>query len=306
MRKALIDLRDDTSDDEQASFELARSARRFSRRTKEEVDDKLSFSAVLVRAGEIDAANRLIEELEQDVRAEEAALMEQVNEVRIARTMRRDRVTRARLARVLVTAVVGAGMMAFSAIGMAVAGMFGESDRSARVAPGLISDAGVRAGGEPSSFRLADQLRKRMRKVKIADAEMLLSAAQARMLEKITTGAVGSDQLEQLLRELQLPPGLTAEVRKLLTATVAAATTPPAPAPAVPAPSAADPAKKKAKKKVEKHRDEGAPADPDPKPSPPQPSPEPSPTPSSGGDDGGDSAGGDDRGSAGPGVPSPF
>jgi hypothetical protein len=291
LRQALADLRNDTPEDEQASFELARSARHFSRRTKEEVDDKLSFSAVLMRAGEVDAANRLIDDLERDVRAEEAALMEQVNEVRIARTMRRDQVTRARLARVLVTAVIGAGMMASSAIGMAVVGMFSGRDRAtfdppAAVGSGAIGTAPDADGG------LATRDRRRMKKVRIADTEVLLSAAQLRMLEKITSGAGDGGDVEQLLRQLQLPPDLTAEVRQVLTATVAAIRPPKRPNVELPAPNPGEQAKKKAKKKAAKHKEGSENPNPNPNPSPNPPPPDPDPSPSPSPDDDGDSTGG--------------
>ncbi|HVM34257.1 MAG TPA: hypothetical protein VM784_02830 [Actinomycetota bacterium] len=290
LRRALGDLRNDTPEDEQASFELAHSARDFSRRTKEEVDDKLSFSAVLMRAGEVDAANRLIDELERDVRAEEAALMEQVNEVRIARTMRRDQVTRARLARVLVTAVIGAGMMASSAIGMAVVGMFSGRDRvSFETPPAAGAGPNATARGDASGD-VATRVRRKMKKVRIADTEVLLSAAQLRMLEKITSGAGDGADVEQLLRQLQLPPELTAEVRQVLTATVAAIRAPKRPTVELPAPNPAEQAKKKAKKKAKKQKEAQANPNPNPSPNPPQPNPDPSPSPSP--DDEGDSAGG--------------
>lgn len=284
--RAFADLKADVVEDEQASYELAQSARRFSRAAKEQVEDKLSFSAVLMRAGEADAANRLIEELEQDVRAEEAALFEQMNEVRIARSMRRDRITRARLARVLVTAIVGAGMMAFSAIGMAVAGMVADADRNSGRVPGVFAKAARGAGQAAHDAVVADGLRRKMKKVKIADAEVLLSRHQLRMLEKITTGTAGGGAVEQLLRELQLPPELAAEVRKALNAasTVAA----PAPVPTVEVAPAESPSpKKKSKKKSPPKNDQNA--------SDPQ-----EPTPATGGeeptgDEGGDSSGDEEK-----------
>lgn len=110
------------SEEEQAKYELTASARRFSRRTKRVVDDKLSFSATLMRAGEVHAANRLLEEVELDVRTEEAALIEKMNEVKVARASTRERMTRVRLGRMLAVSVAGSMLMAFSALGMAAAG----------------------------------------------------------------------------------------------------------------------------------------------------------------------------------------
>lgn len=277
LRRAFADLKTEMVEDEQASYELAQSAQRFSRETKAQVDDKLSFSAVLMRAGEADAANRLIEELEEDVRVEEAALFEQMNEIRIARVMRRDRVTRARLARVLVTAIVGAGMMAFSAIGMAVAGMMAEADRTAQISPEVFARGSRGAGSAASGAPVADGLRRKMKKVKIANAEVLMNKAQLRMLEKITTGTAGGGALDQLLSELHLPPELAAEVRKVLTAaSTVAAEASPAPV-EVPETDPVQPKKKKSKKKNSDKQSDPA-SDPQGPTAPP-------------GDEGGDSSG---------------
>ncbi len=106
-------------EEEKASLELAESALRFTRHTKESVDNKLSFSATLMRAGEVQAATRLIAELEGDVREEEEALVEAINEVQAARSLRRDKITRLRLARLLITAMLGACVMGFSAMSFA-------------------------------------------------------------------------------------------------------------------------------------------------------------------------------------------
>ncbi|MBA2725376.1 MAG: hypothetical protein H0U53_05250, partial [Actinobacteria bacterium] len=47
---------------EAARFEITRSATQFSRRSKEVVDGTINLSAVLMRAGEVDEANRLLAE----------------------------------------------------------------------------------------------------------------------------------------------------------------------------------------------------------------------------------------------------
>ena len=117
------------SEEEQAKYELTASARRFSRRTKRVVDDKLTFSATLMRAGEVHAANRLLEEVELDVRTEEAALIEKMNEVKVARANTRERMTRVRLARMLAVSVAGSLLMGFSALGMAAAGFVQEREQ---------------------------------------------------------------------------------------------------------------------------------------------------------------------------------
>ena len=125
LRRELKELSQDCAraadDEETAGFELTRSARAFSQRAREAADDKLAFSATLMRAGEVGAANRMIHDLEQDVRTEEATLAEQVYEVKVAAATRRSKMTRLRLARTLAAAVLAAGLLAFSAAGMGVA-----------------------------------------------------------------------------------------------------------------------------------------------------------------------------------------
>src|SRR5918999_2170842 len=125
---------DEARQEEDAKLELAVSAQRFSQETREVVDDKLSFSATLMRAGEVDAATRLLAEVEAEVRENEVALIEQVNEVKVARAARRERITRMRLARSLAVAMLGAAVMATSAAGMAFASFLEDRARAAQVA----------------------------------------------------------------------------------------------------------------------------------------------------------------------------
>ena len=123
-------------DEERANFELARSARAFSQRARAGAEDKLTFSAVLVRAGEVTAAERLIRDLELDVRAEESALADRVAQVEVAAASRRTKVTRLRLARMLALAVAAAGLLSFSAAGLAVTAFVAElGDDSAERSP---------------------------------------------------------------------------------------------------------------------------------------------------------------------------
>ncbi|MDQ3914385.1 MAG: hypothetical protein M3323_03500, partial [Actinomycetota bacterium] len=112
---------DDERHEEDDKLELAVSAQSFAQETREVVDDKLSFSATLMRAGEVSAAKRLLAEVQAEVRDNEVALIEQVNEVKVARAARRERITRMRLARSLAVAMLGAAVMAMSAAGMAFA-----------------------------------------------------------------------------------------------------------------------------------------------------------------------------------------
>jgi hypothetical protein len=116
---------------EAARFELARSATRFSQRTQEVVDGTMSLSAVLMRAGQVDEANRLLAEIQNDVQSEKAVLLETVHEVKAQGAVRRRRMTRLKLARMLATAMLGGSLFVFSAVGVAVAGFLSDDDRRA-------------------------------------------------------------------------------------------------------------------------------------------------------------------------------
>src|SRR5688572_1081152 len=118
--------------DEADGYELTVSARDFSKTTRKVVDEKLTFSATLLRAGEVHEANRILAEVEHDVRNEEAALLEKMNEVTAKRAVKRAHMTRMRLMRLLATAMVGAALLGVSAMGMAVAGMFEQPHKGDR------------------------------------------------------------------------------------------------------------------------------------------------------------------------------
>src|SRR5688572_22772693 len=118
--RGFVELLSVPEDSAEASYEIAKSARRFTTNAQAAVDDKLNFSATLMRAGEVEAANRLLKEFHDDVREEEVALIERVNEVKAAEAVRREGLTRTRLARLLAVAVVGSGLLSFSAAGMAL------------------------------------------------------------------------------------------------------------------------------------------------------------------------------------------
>ncbi len=187
----------DTAEERAASLELAQSASRFSRRARKAVDDKLSFSATLMRAGEVSAATRLLAELEQDVRTEEIALIETVNEVKVAQAVRRGRITRLRLARSLAVAMLGACVLAFSAVGMAVAGVFEDRDQRRALAP-LRTNGSARsplaAGAEtnPAVQRL-------IRRLQIGDVKLVLTAGEYRRLTALTGGDVDEAGLNDVL-----------------------------------------------------------------------------------------------------------
>lgn len=187
--------------DRAASFELAVSARRFSRRTQAVVDDKLSFSATLMRAGEVAAANRLLAEVEEEVLSEEAALIETVNEVKVARSIERDKVTRGRLARTLAVAMLGSSLLAFSVAGAAVAGLF-KDDQAIH-------------GSDPDAQRavkLAEARELGMREVRVLDnVSLSMTDAQFRRFTKLTAGDMDERQLELFLLKF-VPPALAEKI----------------------------------------------------------------------------------------------
>jgi hypothetical protein len=117
--------------EEAARFEIARSASQFSRRSREVVDGTINLSAVLMRAGEVEEANRLLAEAEREVRSEKAVLIETVNEVRAEGLERRSRITRLKLMKMLATAFLGGSLMVFSAFGVAVAKFLTDAPPSA-------------------------------------------------------------------------------------------------------------------------------------------------------------------------------
>ena len=193
------------------SFELAVSARRFSRRTQAVIDDKLSFSATLMRAGEVEAANRLLAEVGEEVLTEEVALLERVNEVKAARSIRptgHDRVTRGRLARTLAVAMLGASLLAFSAAGAAVVGLFRDDDQAAH---GSDPDSTGTTTASLGSERLT-----RNRHVRLTDnVSLSMTAAQFREYSKLTSGDIDEDQLQSFLLEL-MPRKLAEQVHYAL------------------------------------------------------------------------------------------
>jgi hypothetical protein len=193
---------DQTEAEEAASNTIVTCASRFSRRSKRVVDDKLSFSATLMRAGEVDAANRLLNEVEREVRAEEAALIETVNEVKVAQTARRDRITRLRLARTLAAATLGAGLLTVSAAGMAVAGFLQDRAEATRATPSARSLETYGVASAPSADSTKPQVM--VKRVHIGRLKLVLTAAEYRQLEAATRGGdVDEGNLESLVSLLQ-------------------------------------------------------------------------------------------------------
>jgi hypothetical protein len=207
LRRSVRELMEtETEAEAAASNVIVTSASRFSRRSRRVVDDKLSFSATLMRAGEVDAANRLLEEVEREVRTEEAALIETVNEVKVAQTTRRERITRLRLARTLAAATLGAGLLTVSAAGMAVASFLEDRVEAARVA---------RAAVAPKIYPVAQGSRiesakpeMKMKSMDIGGVRLMLTAAEAEQLKRFAGPDVDASNLETLI---SLLPGHLAQ-----------------------------------------------------------------------------------------------
>jgi hypothetical protein len=123
---------DEREGDSQAAYDLAVTTHRFSKRAQAMVDDKLSLSAALMRAGEVDEARRLLAEAEEDLRSEEDALLRQIEELGNFRDMHRqkvvvierDRISRSSLMRTLAVAVAFSAVVAVATMGGAVIGLF--------------------------------------------------------------------------------------------------------------------------------------------------------------------------------------
>ncbi|HEY7876313.1 MAG TPA: hypothetical protein VIG64_14455 [Actinomycetota bacterium] len=209
LRRELHELTKPSSEEEEATYKIAVSARRFSRRSKHVVDDKLNFSATLMRAGEVDAANRLLEEFERDIRTEEAALIECVNEVKVARSLKRDRVSRLRLVRLMAVALLGACVMSFSALGIAVAGMFQDRANKDAVAASA-SRHGTRAAVARNRPAKAahERSRRTMRALQVAGARESLTQQQ---LDTVRELAISGDDAELTDFLLSVLPATVAE-----------------------------------------------------------------------------------------------
>ncbi|MDQ4094984.1 MAG: hypothetical protein M3174_02095 [Actinomycetota bacterium] len=229
LRREFRDLATESAaQEEQAKYELTTSARRFSRRARHVVDDKLSFSATLMRAGEVDAANRLLEEVHDDVRTEEAALIEKMNEVKVARAATRESMSRVRLARMLAVSLVGSLLMGFSALGMAAAGFVEDREqdeirRNAAAQRRALEDRGSRAGAIRRLKQLDGDVRKVLLAVDLPVAS--LSPAEVRRIGILTDGAVDLGALQEFLVDVLDSPDLAAEVAARIATQVESVTT---------------------------------------------------------------------------------
>jgi hypothetical protein len=213
LRQAFADLIAPTADDDnRASYELAMTTREFCHNTKKVVDDKLSFSAVLMRAGEVDAANRLMQEFEQDVRVEEAALVERANELRFSRVLTKRKV-HTRAATTVAAAFLGSSLLAFSAAGMAVASIIHDRANPSAIVHALRSGQtnpahsarGATANGNRASSK---------HRVSIGGLNVALSPSQYQAYRRLSSGSATPSEMEQLLS--LLPQGVAAQVKQTI------------------------------------------------------------------------------------------
>lgn len=196
--------------EEWARFEIARSATSFSRNTQKVVDNTMSLSATLMRAGEVHEANRLMAEAEREVRTEEAALIETVNEVKAAGEMRRHRMTKLKIAKAIATAFLSAGMFATSAFGFVMARQFTKDD------PVVSDPSGTVAGGPGRTVK------RHVGKHAIEVApgiQLRLTSSELKEFEKLTAD-LDRDGLRKFLAR-RLPLHLVDEAQTLLLALVA-------------------------------------------------------------------------------------
>jgi hypothetical protein len=191
---------------EEARLELTRRATLFSRRSRRVVDDTMQLSAVLLRAGEVEEANKLLVEVDRHVEDERTALIETVNEVESEGESRRRRMTKLRLARMLVTAILGTGLMVSSAFGVALATyLVPDEPRQPRTLN--------IAGGFPTHDR-GDLFDLRLHEIEVAPGIMVaLTRSQLAVLQRLTSSGRESE-LEAFLRDL-LPGRLANEVTAL-------------------------------------------------------------------------------------------
>ena len=198
--------------EQQASLELTQSASDFSRKTRDVVDDKLSFSATLMRAGEVHAANRLLEEVHQDVRTEGAALIEKMNEAKVARATRRERITRLRLVRLVAVALVGAMLMGFSALGMAAAEFVQNREQDQIQENAALQRRALRrerlARLDTNRLKGLDARTRRL----LANVALTLTPSEAAAFQRLTAGTVDLAALQDFLVQVMPSDDLAYEV----------------------------------------------------------------------------------------------
>lgn len=192
---------------EEARLELTRRATLFSSRSRRVVDDTMQLSAVLLRAGEVEEANKLLVEVDRHVEDERTALIETVNEVKSEGDTRRRRMTKLRLAKMLVTAILGAGLMVSSAFGVALASFFVPDQPR----PSGTLNVG---GGFPDHDYRGDLFDLRLHEIEVAPGiTVSLTRSQLAALNRLTSSGHESE-LEAFLRGL-LPGRLVDDVTAL-------------------------------------------------------------------------------------------
>ena len=278
----------DQAAEEAARFEIVQSASQFSRRSKEVVDSTVSLSATLMRAGEVEEANRLLADAEMQVREEEAALIETVNEVKMQGAQRRHRISRLRLFKAIATVALGSTLTMGSAFGVVLTNhLINRPDQVAEAAS--LRNTG-KAGG-----------RAHLKNVPVAGMNLKLTRAQFKEYKQLVAGDVDGAELKKFLNEvLADDPSLAAEIHAVLiaaSADVADVVDPLATEVLQAKESAEEPSETPAADEPEPSPQDAPSEEPADTESPPQgpddspdPSPEPNPSPP---DDGGDKDGPD-------------
>ncbi|MEA2460456.1 MAG: hypothetical protein QOH90_633 [Actinomycetota bacterium] len=276
LRRALRELKKaDAAAEESARFELTQSTRHFSRKAQETLESTMALSAMLIRAGEVDEAHMLIDQVEREVREEEAALRETMNEVQVDRHERQQKIAKLKLTRLFAGLITGASLMVLSIGGIAVASMFLH-----RNDPSPAHRARVAAEHRQIHNR---------KQVKIAGVSVKLTAHQLATYKHLSAGSsVASSEMRDLLTAV-LPQVPVSMVNRVQTAIVAAVGPVEVPAAVQQLTTAADKVVK-----LPKHRKARQEPSPEPSPSDDQ---EPSPSPSSSSDEGSPSS--DDGSSSG-------
>lgn len=205
--------------DSEAAYDLAVTTHRFSKRARDMVDDKLSTSAALMRAGEVAEAQRLLAEAEQDLRAEEQELIRQVEELETYRSLHKPRVvvierpTRASLSRMLAVAMAACTVLAVATMGGAVMGLFEPDSPIRRVSLPTID----RIDGQ-AARAIQSAAARRGVSVLINGIEVVLSRSEWRALKKAQRDG-DPEALSNLLDEIapELTVSASGEILEIVT-----------------------------------------------------------------------------------------
>lgn len=196
--------------EEDARRELAAKASLFTLRSKKVVDETMTLSAVLMRAGEVDEANRLLAEVDREVASEKVALIESVNEVKTRQVLTRQKMTRLKLARMLLTAIIGASLMMFSAFGVALAKF---------LAPAPAQGAQQHSVDAPRAFGGNDDVRNKLKHIRFAGVKIALTHEQLEEFKRLTAAGADDRVIGEFLAQL-----LSKDVADKILATAAPAT----------------------------------------------------------------------------------